>query len=94
MRSAERRALDYLRIEVSSRLELWKKKVIAEHFTGRFTPALDKRGLQLLNGRTFDSGIGVAPVAAGKADSTVDNEYAAMIAIIVIQQLPWRDELK
>src|SRR5688572_14863348 len=96
-------------MDVSLRLDHGKIVVAAQHVPRCFAPAFDEGRLQLVDDWTLGSCVRIAPMVVGsavagpcfadavtsrKADFSVDNQNAAVIAMIVAQQLPRRDELQ
>jgi|GEM_PF-3919813 len=98
-----------LRRCLALRLQTREKSVAAEQHAGRFKPAFRECGLQVFDRRTFDPNVGVSPailrpavsqpgvtdsISAGEADSTIDHQNAAMIAIVILQHFPRKNNLR
>ena len=89
---------------VARRFQRREINIPAEDMAGSITPTLHESGLKLLDNRSFDPNVGIAPLAvgapipgpffgnavtAGETKRAVDHQNPPVIAIIVIQQLPW-----
>ncbi len=107
--SSHRRAFDKLSRRIAARLQSREKPVSAEKGAGRFEPAVGKRGLQKLYRRPFNADTGISPVVLGapvsqpriaysvttcETDFSIDNQYPAVVAIIIFQQFPWKNDLR
>src|SRR5438552_2235920 len=95
--AARRRALDRLRDQRPARRQLGKVRVAAEQEARGVAPVLGEGGLQEAHDRSLDAHVGLAPVplrasvagplltharATGEADAAVDDENAAMVAMV------------
>src|SRR6185503_9434281 len=99
---------DKLERHLAARFETGKKIAAAKNISRGLKPAIGESSLEIFYRRPFYAYIGVAPVfrraavaqpivadaiTAGETDASVDDEDAAVIAIVILQEFPRQDDL-